>query len=155
MRSGLIIVAGMFAAGASLVALAQPEPQENQAGGASGASLAQSLTQGLPCSSGRAKPALDERIQALAVTMDDLRAALTEISKSSETCSAVRSAASDIAEGLAGAADSLAAEIAAQEQAVAALVPEAFAEAERRAAEPAFESLPPPRNLTRGRATAP
>jgi hypothetical protein len=153
MRTFAVLLAGLAAV------LSPPcvSAQTGQPAMASASALARTLTADLPCSSppARISTTYEERVAQSQAHLSDVLAALSEIAAAAEICAPLREEAQGLAVAMAVASAPPDHRASSPSTTVSALVIDAFTEAERRAANPVFESPPPPRNLTRGRISTP
>jgi hypothetical protein len=141
----------MFIAGAVVLAapaVAQQGAVESQ--GPEIAALVQSMS-AAPCETGAAEIAIRGLLSTAPGAADIQNEALRQVAADENVCAGAREAALVIALGLPDA--DVDPDQAAVTASVAAIVSEAYAEADRRAAQLSFEVGPPPRNITRGRAS--
>jgi microcompartment protein CcmK/EutM len=104
-----------------------------------------------PCETGAAEIAIRGLLSTAPASTEVQNEALRQVAADENVCAGTREAALVISLGLPDtAADPDQAAVTAS---VAAIVSEAYAEADRRAAQLSFEVGPPPRNITRGRAS--
>lgn len=153
MRGTRATLIGIAAAALAATAFAQTPPPGPDT--SADPALVQSLTRDLTCTMApqRLSATLGDRVKGATGPRDGIVAALQQIARQEDSCASIRSAASDLVDELLAEADAEAT-IANEKRTsgvVTSIVAEAFAEADRRAANPVFESGPPPRNLTRGR----